>query len=98
MPLNETEISEFDKREISIVEFCLLNSNLDFLEYLLVEKKVKAPKNAITYGSLVIGDTPPYSLTITETLMQEDYVVSNNDSFEKTKQRILDYLKKTNQK
>ena len=98
VPLNETEISEFDKREISIVEFCLLNSNLDFLEYLLVEKKVKAPKNAITYGSLVIGDTPPYSLTITETLMQEDYVVSNDDSFEKTKQRILDYLKKTNQK
>lgn len=96
--LNETEISEFDKREISIIEFCLLHSNLDFLEYLLVEKKVKAPKKAITYGSLVIGDTPPYSLTITETLMQEDYVVSNDDGFEKTKQRILAYLKQTNQK
>lgn len=42
--LNETEIGEFDKREISIIEFCLLHKNLDFLEYLLVEKRLRRLK------------------------------------------------------
>lgn len=82
--------------KISVIEECLISKNLDFLEYLLIEKKMKAPKIAITYTDM---DTKiSRTKTITEVLESSSYTDLIDDGIKLQAKELIKYLKATGQK
>lgn len=93
--LEDKESDRFSDRKIDIIEYCLIHTELDFLNYLLIEKKIKAPKIAMIYGGL---SDEPEQMTITEALQSEPYTQLIDEGAKIKVKRILNYLKKTGQR
>ncbi|WP_395054674.1 hypothetical protein [Flavobacterium sp.] len=94
--LNEEETDAIGDNKIGLIEHCLTLKNLDFLEYMLKEKKIKAPKVAIIYGD--IDPKTEVKMTITEALESDNYTDLINDEIKIKARKIVRYLKDTNQK
>lgn len=93
--LEDKESDRFSDRKIDLIEYCLVIEELDFLEYMLVEKKIKAPKIAMISGEL---SDDPQQMTISEALQTEPYTQLIDEGAKRKVKRILDYLKKTGQR
>ena len=94
--LNDKESDAIGDNKVDLIEHCLTVKNLDFLEYMLIEKKIKAPKVAIIYGD--IDPKTEIKMTITEALESDDFTTLNDEAIKKQAKRIIKYLKDTNQK
>lgn len=94
--LNDKQSDFIGDRKIDLIEDCLTLKNLDFLEFMLIEKKIKAPKVAIIYGD--IDPKTEVKMTITEALESDDYTDLINEEIKIKASKIVKYLKDTNQK
>lgn len=94
--LNDKESDAIGDNKVDLIEHCLTVKNLDFLEYMLIEKKIKAPKVAIIYGD--IDPKTEIKMTITEALESDDFTTLIDEAIKKQAKRIIKYLKDTNQK
>ncbi len=93
--INEEYFDPSVNRKVSVIEECLIHSNLTLLEYLVIERKISIPKIALIEGEW--GDGEVKKLSLTEALNSVHFDPSYRPKLEESRIKILNYLKQTNQ-